>query len=268
MKLICFFNACELSGFNYHFHHWNKSYRPCETTASVTGDNHITHLCNHCFKIWQFKIFFISYKLYVSATKCKVEMHARVSFELLIELICQNKIIIISLIKQGRVDAPIRSSILTKIWHIDGLVQDCSNSIANALELLQSCASPRCLVYILTSLWFILPVSVSQCQRNPETLWCYFMEKHSILLAICECYPTLVREKQWICSAVSKAMDTTSANLHIGYNILICISVARGVQMFMAFMPYLSTRFVIDAKREWYAAFIYFFQSPLSLLIE
>ena len=28
------------------------------------------------------------------------------------------------------------------IWHIDGLVQDCSISIANALELLQSCAKP------------------------------------------------------------------------------------------------------------------------------
>ena len=26
--------------------------------------------------------------------------------------------------------------------HIDGLVQDCSNSIANALELLQSCTKP------------------------------------------------------------------------------------------------------------------------------
>ena len=28
------------------------------------------------------------------------------------------------------------------IPHIDGLVQDCSNSIANALELLQSCTKP------------------------------------------------------------------------------------------------------------------------------
>ena len=27
------------------------------------------------------------------------------------------------------------------MWHIDGLVQDCSNSIANALELLQSCTN-------------------------------------------------------------------------------------------------------------------------------
>ena len=27
-------------------------------------------------------------------------------------------------------------------WYIDGLVQDCSNSIAYALELLQSCTKP------------------------------------------------------------------------------------------------------------------------------
>ena len=31
-------------------------------------------------------------------------------------------------------------------WYINGLAQDCSNSIANALELLQSCAKP--------SVWF------------------------------------------------------------------------------------------------------------------
>ena len=29
--------------------------------------------------------------------------------------------------------------------YVDGLVQDCSNSIANALELLQSCAKPSML---------------------------------------------------------------------------------------------------------------------------
>ena len=29
-----------------------------------------------------------------------------------------------------------------QIGHIDGLLQDCSNSIANALELLQSCTKP------------------------------------------------------------------------------------------------------------------------------
>ena len=35
-------------------------------------------------------------------------------------------------------------SINIKLWldYIDGFVQDCSNSIANALELLQSCAKP------------------------------------------------------------------------------------------------------------------------------
>ena len=30
----------------------------------------------------------------------------------------------------------------TWLGYIDGLVQDCSNSIANALELLQSCTNP------------------------------------------------------------------------------------------------------------------------------
>ena len=34
--------------------------------------------------------------------------------------------------------------------HMDGLAQDCSNSIANALELLQSCAKPS--ILLLTSL--------------------------------------------------------------------------------------------------------------------
>ena len=34
--------------------------------------------------------------------------------------------------------------------HIDGLVQDCSNSIANALELLQSCTEP--LIYNIKEL--------------------------------------------------------------------------------------------------------------------
>ena len=31
--------------------------------------------------------------------------------------------------------------------YIDGLVQDCSNSIANALELLQSCNEPSIYIY-------------------------------------------------------------------------------------------------------------------------
>ena len=32
--------------------------------------------------------------------------------------------------------------------YIDGLVQDCSNSIAGALELLQSCTKPSIYVYM------------------------------------------------------------------------------------------------------------------------
>ena len=40
-------------------------------------------------------------------------------------------------------------------------------------------------------------------------------------------YPTPGCENQWIRVVVSKAVDTTGPNLHIGYNTLICITVAR-----------------------------------------
>ena len=39
------------------------------------------------------------------------------------------------------------SSGITMKYHFDGLVQDCSNSIANALELLQSCTKPSILPF-------------------------------------------------------------------------------------------------------------------------
>ena len=42
-------------------------------------------------------------------------------------------------------------SVEGKCLNIDGLVQDCSNSIANALELLQSCTKPSisCIIFFL-----------------------------------------------------------------------------------------------------------------------
>ena len=42
---------------------------------------------------------------------------------------------------------------------------------------------------------------------------------------------------------VSKAVDTTGPNLHIGYNTLICIgpNCSSGAHVFMAFIPYLAT---------------------------
>ena len=40
-------------------------------------------------------------------------------------------------------------------------------------------------------------------------------------------YPTPGCENQGIWAVVSKAVDTTGPNLHIGYNTLICITVAR-----------------------------------------
>ena len=45
----------------------------------------------------------------------------------------------------------------TTSWMLfDGLVQDCSNSIANALELLQSCTKPSC--------WYLLDHDASRLQ--------------------------------------------------------------------------------------------------------
>ena len=53
--------------------------------------------------------------------------------------------------------------------------------------------------------------------------------------------PTPRCKNQWIWAVISKCVDTTGSNLHIGYNTLICISVARRACVFMAFMPYLPT---------------------------
>ena len=36
----------------------------------------------------------------------------------------------------------LKIALINMILYIDGLAQDCSNSIANALELLQSCTKP------------------------------------------------------------------------------------------------------------------------------
>ena len=52
---------------------------------------------------------------------------------------------------------------VTLLLYIDGLVQDCSNSIANALELLQSCTKP--------SIWYayVCIICVCVCKWSPPT---------------------------------------------------------------------------------------------------
>ena len=40
-------------------------------------------------------------------------------------------------------------------WNIDGLVQDCSNSSALAMELLQSCTKPWIYMPCQASMWFL-----------------------------------------------------------------------------------------------------------------
>ena len=53
---------------------------------------------------------------------------------------------------------------LCKIIYIDGLVQDCSNSIANALELLQSCIKP----YIYMTVYPSMLVVVLDCSNQSQ----------------------------------------------------------------------------------------------------
>ena len=53
----------------------------------------------------------------------------------------------------------ISTSFLTQKSHIDGLVQDCSNSSALALELLQSCAKPSIYQCSSTRLWYLQYIS-------------------------------------------------------------------------------------------------------------
>ena len=60
-------------------------------------------------------------------------------------------------------------------WHIEGLVQDCSNFIANALELLQSCTKPLIWYpYKCNGLWFwqdMIPTQQFVGVMNHMGLW-------------------------------------------------------------------------------------------------
>ena len=70
---------------------------------------------------------------------------------------------------------------LMKWLYIDGSVQDCSNSIANALELLQSCTKPSiCILHIS----FMIQVPNSEGNLgwwNPHSLAVMFPRKSDVI---------------------------------------------------------------------------------------
>ena len=83
--------------------------------------------------------------------------------------------------------------------YINGLVQDCSNSIANALELLQSCSKPSIYQslksqstsdtphphgWVIGCLFWAYSGENLWCS-NGNAWWCHRMETFSSLLAIC-----------------------------------------------------------------------------------
>ena len=53
---------------------------------------------------------------------------------------------------------------------IDGLVQDCSNSIANALELLQSCTKPSICYYSWSASHYLIHTLVTKCYSEAEAI--------------------------------------------------------------------------------------------------
>ena len=87
---------------------------------------------------------------------------------------------------------------ITNNTNIDGLVQDCSNSIVNALELLQSCTKPS------ISCWRVYSASHKLCTQFIVLvfLWVYFRSWliHVIHLLIYSYYSFTEAVSTYICS--------------------------------------------------------------------
>ena len=58
--------------------------------------------------------------------------------------------------------------------YIDGLVQGCYISIANALEILQSCTKPYILPFLSRFVWFIHPCFQCYFTSTGATIWFWF----------------------------------------------------------------------------------------------
>ena len=76
-------------------------------------------------------------------------------------------------------------------------------------------------IFRICRAWHIKP--------SGSTAWCLTRLCHgpNTRRGVMSVYPTPGCENQWIWVVVSKAVDTTGPKLHIGYNTLICIIVAR-----------------------------------------
>ena len=80
--------------------------------------------------------------------------------QILLKIVCKSSIdsmsALVHIITQCQTGSRPLPKPLLNHWvfmHIDGLLQDCSNSIANALELLQSCTNPSICITSLDQNW-------------------------------------------------------------------------------------------------------------------
>ena len=98
----------------------------------------------------------------------------------------QDKQVLVFWMEKFQLPEHSQCSEIRQVTNIDGLVQDCSNSIANALELLQSCTKPS--NYI-----FMLP------QKNTASLmWVYCQRSGYWLSGWLPCHPKrYMKQSSW-----------------------------------------------------------------------
>ena len=73
----------------------------------------------------------------------------------------QDKQVLVFWMEKFQLPEHSQCSEIRQVTNIDGLVQDCSNSIANALELLQSCTKPsNYIFYVFSEKYSITDMSI------------------------------------------------------------------------------------------------------------
>ena len=95
-------------------------------------------------------------------------------------------------------------------YHFDGLVQDSSNSIPNAMDLLQYCSKP--------SIWFYISSNITPFYWNrpqPCTQICWYKRSHSeyIWLPVSAIYLSLYQS--WASSIFIYSTEDTDGTFHL-----------------------------------------------------
>ena len=111
----------------------------------------------------------------------------------------------------------------TFMAYVDGLVQDCSNSIANALELLQSCTKPSmwflmCVCWSVRDLTWLCICSVwwmlwsVNCRQRQSPAWLWHPNYIQLILM-----SWVMSEWETVCSTSHPTEDTDKCSRHLNF---------------------------------------------------